>query len=453
MDDIKPPISDALAHSAGEGDAPKKKKNKQIDWGFINRLNENFFLIYGTSTVFDNETRQIMHMRDFRCIFGDAVKFWLNSPSRKLVLKDKVIFDPTRIGHVISDDPSDYFNNEINLFEGLSIKPKNGDCNLIVDHVVRLCGGDFELAEWVLKWTAYPIQNVGAKMRTSVIMHGEEGTGKNVFWEDIIAKIYGKYSVIITQSQIESQFSGWISCKLFAVADEVVSRSEKNQVKGRLKYFVTGGRVSVNEKSLPERFEENHMNFVFLSNEVQPLALDMGDRRYTVVWCDDVPDENYFKALINQIANGGLEAFYYYLKNINLEGFNEHTKPYKNSAREDLIHLGKPATTRFYEAWRDERLEVKFTCCAANDLFKAFIKWCDMEGEKFKPNSTQFGRDISRFCKKREKEWIYFGIKRSQVTVYTPIPFPPDCVTAGEITKYMQNQCVTFREDLAEWGK
>ena len=41
---------------------------------------------------------------------------------------------------------------------------------------------------WVLKWLAYPIQHPGAKMRTALVLHGPQGTGKNMFFEAIMAK-------------------------------------------------------------------------------------------------------------------------------------------------------------------------------------------------------------------------------------------------------------------------
>ena len=82
-----------LAQSEGAGVAEesstallpaKKKAAKPIPWGVVNRLTENFYLIYGTDTVYDNETKRIMLIKNLRNIFGDAVKFWADSPSRKM---------------------------------------------------------------------------------------------------------------------------------------------------------------------------------------------------------------------------------------------------------------------------------------------------------------------------------------------------------------------------------
>lgn len=450
-------IGSGLPQSAGAGDeivkATKKAKDKPIPWGVINRLTENFYLIYGTDTVYDNETKRIMQIKNLRNIFGDAVKFWLESEQRKMVLSERVVFNPTSIGHVISDESADYKTNEINLFYGLNLQPKKGECKLIIAHLLRLCGGDDELASWIMKWIAYPFQHPGAKMRSSVVMHGEEGTGKNIFWEDVIGKLYGEYGVVITQSQIESQFTGWVSRKLYAVADEVVSRSEKMHVKGRLKYYVTGGKVSVNEKNLPERFEDNFMNFVFLSNEIMPLALDMGDRRYTVVWSDDVPDRAYFDTLAKEIDNGGLEAFYHHLRTIDLGEFNEHTKPHKNKAREDLIKLGLSPTRKFFNEWESETITVPFISCRASDLYKAFTKWCSENGERFIPSNTTFGREMSRVIKKVENQRLYIGTDIWQGHVYLPTPAPPECVNASQIKGWIEENVVNFTQKLADWGK
>jgi hypothetical protein len=120
-------------------------------------------------------------------------------------------------------------------------------------------------------------------MESAVVMHGEEGLGKNFFW-DVVSRIYRDYATVITQNELESQFNTWSSRKLFMVANEVVSRSELREHKGRLKNYITERELQINEKLLPLRTERNHMNFVFLSNETQPLALDRTDRRYLVIW-------------------------------------------------------------------------------------------------------------------------------------------------------------------------
>lgn len=107
--------------------------------------------------------------------------------------------------------------------------------------------------------------------------------GKSLLWELVVKEIYGEYSVTVGQAQLESRFTGWQSKRCFALCEEVVARNEKAHYKGMLKHLITGSTLMIEEKNLPVREESNHMNSVFLSNSMQPLELDLGDRRYMVL--------------------------------------------------------------------------------------------------------------------------------------------------------------------------
>jgi hypothetical protein len=86
----------------------------------------------------------------------------------------------------------------------------------------------------VLKWIAYPIQHPGAKMKTTLVVHGPQGTGKNLFFEALMS-IYGEYGDVLDQSALEDKFNDWASRKLFMIADEVVARSDVYHIKNKLK--------------------------------------------------------------------------------------------------------------------------------------------------------------------------------------------------------------------------
>jgi putative DNA primase/helicase len=86
----------------------------------------------------------------------------------------------------------------------------------------------------VLKWCAYQVQHVGAKMKTAIVMHGPEGTGKNLFW-GAMQDIFGRYAALITQAELEDKHNTWLSAKLFLIANEVVTRAEMSHHVGRLK--------------------------------------------------------------------------------------------------------------------------------------------------------------------------------------------------------------------------
>jgi hypothetical protein len=382
------------AESSGEGGGgdDKKKKTKKVYgddfWDKVERLNDSFALIYGLDEVWDGEARRLLKINPLRLAFGnDAIKFWLNNPERKLIPMDKVVFDPT-----MKSDPE----TTVNLFNGFGMEPKAGEYNLILELLFHLCGEDSEVFSWVLCWLAYPLQNPGAKMATSIIMHGDEGSGKNLFFEKCIAQIYGEYGGIIGNAEIESQFNEWASKKLFVVCDEVVTKSELRQLKGRLKAMVSNPTININPKNLAGRSEANHMNFGFLSNELQPLALDKTDRRYMVIWTPEKQSEAYYAEVAKQMFSGGNEAFYHFLLNFDVGTFNEHTKPLMTKAKQDLIDLGLSPPERFYREWAEGLLPLPFVCCASMQLYAAFCRWSYLNGERFPATQTMFGRTIKR---------------------------------------------------------
>ncbi|MFV0370351.1 MAG: DUF5906 domain-containing protein, partial [Azonexus sp.] len=264
----------------GEGAAKSKKaakEEKPINWERYNDLLDNFVLIYGTDTCYDLKVRMIIKVNHLRLAFGsDYVKMWLNSERRRMMMPDQLVFDPSCRVEVPA----------INLFEGFAMKAAKGDCSPIIELLAHLCADSAEsdqgveaVIDWALKWLALPLQRPGTKMRSALVFHGPQGAGKNLFFE-IVAKIYGRYALVVGQEQLEDKFNDWASQKLFLIGDEVVARQELYHQKNNLKAFITGETIQINTKMMPLRTETNHVNVVFLSNEHQPLALEDGDRRY-----------------------------------------------------------------------------------------------------------------------------------------------------------------------------
>jgi putative DNA primase/helicase len=382
-------------------DRPKKGgsrgSDKPFDHGMFQALLINFALVYGTDTVIDVPGRMIMKIGALRLAYGnDYVKMWLASPSRRMVTPEQIVFDPT--GNAQSP--------LINLFDRLPFEPQQGSCDKITELLFHLCGERTNVFEWVERWIAYQVRHVGAKMRTAIVMHGDEGSGKNLFW-DVVLSIFGQYGITIGQDQVESKYNDWMSRKMLVVADEVVTRSELIQHKGRLKSYITGTQVMIETKNLPVRRESNHMNMVFTSNEVQPLSLDDSDRRYMVVRTPGKREPEFYQAVHEQIQAGGAAAYMWHLVNaVGLGDFDEHTKPLTTEDKANLIELGASGPKRFFEDWGAGMLPVPCICTTMNLLYRAYIKWCEDNGERFPPTLTRFSAELERYAASREIEWV-----------------------------------------------
>lgn len=350
---------------------------KQIPPGFLNPddLLRDFVLIYGTDQVFDVRFRRFINFSNLRTITSaDAITVWTKDARRRVVLPEQVVFDPAG-----EQDPA----TTCNLWGGWPTKPVAGSCECLLELLEYLCSEEDnprEVFQWVLKWLAYPIQHPGAKMQTAILMHGPEGTGKNTFFGAVRA-IYGVYAGIFDQVQLESQFNGWASGKLFMIGNEVVTRAELYHQQGRLKNMITEREWQVNEKHLPTRIERNHCNFVFLSNRIDIAKLDKDDRRYCVIWTPPALSETFYREAAVELAAGGAAALHDYLLKLDLGDFDAHAKPPLTRSKRELINLSSDSVDRFFDEWRGGHLDdVPFAPCRSLQLYDVYLTWAKRIG-------------------------------------------------------------------------
>jgi putative DNA primase/helicase len=392
-DSPSPPVS-ADAQSTGKGGGKKPKKpDKTIDWGQVNYLLDNFALIYGTDTVWDGVNRLIMKISNMAHAHGsDFVKIWKAHERRRTVMPADVVFDPTE----------SCGEHCVNLFGGIKLEPKEGDVKPILELVRFLTSRASSNADeadnimhWLLCWMAYPLQHVGAKLRTAVIMHGDEGAGKN-FLFDRLVEIYGEYGALVGQDELEDKFNDWRSRKLFIIGDEVSSRQELVHNKNRLKALITSPTVQINPKNLPRREEANHINVGFLSNELQPLALDNSDRRYLVIYTPRMREREFYQRLKAWHEEGGVAHFYQYLLEYPIGDFDQYAPAPLTEAKMDLIDLNRKSPERFWIEWASGELDLPYRSCSSAQAYRAYEKYSQRIGERWPVQRNLFTRMVVR---------------------------------------------------------
>lgn len=393
-----PPPSDSAdsrAQGKGGGDGGKPKKpGKTIDWGKYNFLLENFALIYGTDTVWDGVNRMIMKISNMAHAHGsDMVKMWKASEGRRTIMPSQVVFDPT--GTV---DEAEC----VNLFGGIELEPAAGDVKpfLELGRFLTSRASDNpdeadQIFHWLMCWLAYPLKRPGTKLRTAVIMHGDEGAGKNFFFECVL-EIYGRYGALVGQDELEDKFNDWRSGKCMVIGDEVSSRQELVHNKNRLKALITSPTVQINPKNLPRREEKNHINIVFLSNELQPLALDNSDRRYLVVYTPRMRDRPFYESLKVWRDGGGVAALYRYLLDYPLDDFDPYAPAPMTQAKLDLIDLNRKTPERFWIEWASGELDLPYRSCSAQQAYRAYLKYAQRIGDRWPLQRNVFTRMVIR---------------------------------------------------------
>ncbi|MEX7557182.1 bifunctional DNA primase/polymerase [Pseudomonas monteilii] len=337
---------------------------------------DRYVYIDGTKEAWDREKKRRLPEGSVKMALGDAYQLWLNSPNRRVVDVDHIVFDPT-----MTKDPAIY----INTFEGLPHQPVRDDaaCENLRWLISFLCNHDAEALEWLVNWLAYPLQNMGAKMDTAILFHSTmEGSGKSLLFADIMGELYGRYGATVGQTQLEGNFNAWQSGKLWAVFEEVVSRDQRYNQVGKIKHMITGKTVRMESKFINGWEEANHMNSAFLSNEIMPWPISEDDRRMLVMWpLETLPPERQ-KAIARELANGGVAALYGWLLDVDLGDFNQRTRPPKTEARQRLVELSRTAWQTFFYLWRAGELgHGLWGCCLTSDVYAMFLEWCSHNKE------------------------------------------------------------------------
>jgi putative DNA primase/helicase len=462
---VRTQVESALMQYGWSG-APKARAHTQGGSGADDRLNpidttdellERFSLVYGKGgTVFDNQEHQLLVLSDMRdaCMSRETHRRWQESPQRNIVRAENVGFDPGENDKKIT----------CNLWGGWPTQPKAGICDKLIALLYHMCSGEdnaSDAVKWVIKWFAYPIQHPGAKMRTCLVIHGPQGTGKNLFCEVIMA-IYGRYGRIIDQAAVEDKFNDCFSAILFMIADETIARSDLYHVKNKIKGLITGVKIRINPKNRASYEENNHVNIVFLSNERVPVLIEEGDRRHFVIWTPEKKEAAFYTEVSHEIDNGGVEALHDWLLNIDLGDFDEHTKPPMTVAKEELLALSKDNVLRFWDDfiagefhWTsddygdDKAKTSNNTPMLSEDLYELYKAWCQRQGVRFSPLNRMIDHIVKRPGVHKERK--RFNIDNRDSANPRTIIYPPNGLEMpiGKIEKIWLGSCVQhFKKTL-----
>jgi hypothetical protein len=253
------------------------------------------------------------------------VPIWFQSPTRRTY--SQIIFKPRP--WLVAGKTALPDGKVLNLYQGLTVTPKEGDVGLILDHIRQVwCSGDDGAYRYVLGWMARLFQYPGEPGHTVIVLKSGEGTGKNIII-DMLVKALGEHAVTATKpGDLTGRFNDHLATAVLVFANEAVWGGDKSQ-EGALKSLITDETLSVERKYLPKFDVRNCCHLMMASNNdwVAPVGLD--DRRFVIL---DVSNERqgdfaYFRRLRDQIKNGGTAAFVHYLLTLDISDFEVRELP------------------------------------------------------------------------------------------------------------------------------
>jgi hypothetical protein len=208
-----------------------------------------------------------------------AAKHWLDSRFR-------------REGNMVMEYPEDVQEGDINMFQGLAIKPvpsEPSEIQFFLDHTLNvICAGNQEHCDFLLDILAAKMQRPLDLIGIAIVLKGREGTGKSSFGE-VIRLIIGEANSgkATTSKALVGDFSGGMAGKIFVVGEEAVFSPHKGQAE-RLKAMITETPLDWERKGVDVWSQRNCILLLVTTNENWAIPAGQDSRRFFVLAVSDL---------------------------------------------------------------------------------------------------------------------------------------------------------------------
>ena len=320
---------------------------------------------------------------------------WLKSPKRR---KYKgIIFDPTT-----TESKDGYYN----LWKGFARQPVQGECTKYWAHVKdNICKGDETAYLYLRRWLAYIFQHPD-RVHTAIVLCGSQGVGKNSFVEPLGILLGAHYAPLSSITELVSNFNYHLKNAVLIHANEALWGGNKKEI-GTVKAMITEETCLIEGKGKDRIVVRNFKHVILSSNEDWPVHLDPDDRRFFVLNVSDKHKEDlaYFKAIGDELANGGYEALLYDLLHEDLGEFNPRKMPSNFDSFSIKLRSAESAHRYIYEVLIDGGFPIASESDDDSPVWQAqiskdfvygdYINWCKKSSEDTISKAI-FGRILKR---------------------------------------------------------
>lgn len=389
-------------------------------------------------------------MANRRVMLGDKSaslsKVWITHAQRKQY--EGIVFDPDR------DDPR-YFN----LWHGLAIDPKPGNCDRFLHHIrTSICRKDDDLYRWVIGWAADIVQHPGRKCGTALVLRGLQGTGKTVFGKTIGSLVGPHYLPVADVRYIVGQFNSHLLSCLLLHADESFWAGD-HAAEGKLKDLVTGDWHMIELKGIEPIKVRNYVRLLVTTNQEWAIPAGMEERRFAVLEVGERhrEDHKYFADIERQLEDGGRAALLDHLLNFDLSQVDLRTIPKTAALLEQKIRSLTPEQAFWLDVLTRGKMPARRDSSAAGgtvyskaDLYDSYIQHANRTGIKRRAIETAIGmflRKVTPWMKSAQRRTFE---SEDRTVQGEGLIFPTLETCRAEFTKHL-GQAVEW-DDRRYWG-
>jgi len=281
-----------------------------------------------------------------------------------------------------------------------------------------IANGDEKVYRYILVWIASILQKPNFKTGTALVLIGNQGTGKNAFFTDVICKLMARYANknVTKIEDVVGKFNAILQNKKLTILNELQSADTTKLLNcDALKSDITEDTIVINEKNEPMRECENVSNFIMVSNHDFPVKIEATDRRFAVFRVGDKhkQDFEYFEDLANKFTPEFYENLFTFFMTLDISKDNLRRIP-ATEAREVI----REASMTSYEIFVRDNYD-KIVDLPSDKFFGMYCKF--VEDNKYQQCSSRtFIANVSKFTGPSKAKRI--GPDKKVTKVYNLLP-------------------------------
>jgi len=274
--------------------------------------------------------------------------------------------------------------NEFNLWTGFAIERSNaqssGNVEPFLNHMKIFVNHDDKCFKFIINWFAHMFQRPGELLGVAPFIVGDQGAGKSIVLDEIIAFLMGADKYFMTAdptTHLFGRFSNGRFNRILVYIDETKGK-ESCANSEIMKNAITAKTYNHEVKGQDPITVRNFNRFIGTTNNENPVKIEADDRRYVIMTSssEKIGDKKYFDDLVEYASNEcNLKAVYEYLMCVDIskvdwmnerpitEIYQENKALYIEPLYKFLVNIVRVLSCDDYEL-------------NGREFYKAYGKWC-----------------------------------------------------------------------------
>jgi hypothetical protein len=178
--------------------------------------------------------------------------------------------------------------------------------------------------DWPIKLLAYKTQNPTLKIPLSIILIGDQGSGKSL-WSAMAREAFGEFSASCAGSDLAEgeNWNGFLERSLLVTIDDVTTGQMRKRI-ATLRNWISEPKFKRKEKYLKNRENVDNFALIFITSNYRDAgAFAHDDRRFLVVGCPTRKDGiEWYDPMYAMLRSGECgPILYHYLLHYDLQGW------------------------------------------------------------------------------------------------------------------------------------